>query len=75
MVRRLLLSALAPLGFARKATTDRWALILSIRPSPHPSHLLSVTAALDAFSAVSHLKTKGISRALLSFDHTSYLLW
>lgn len=49
--------------------------ILSACPSLNPSYLFFVTAALSPFSALSHFKTKGISRAVLSFDHTFYLLW
>lgn len=41
-----------PLGFTRKASTDRRVLILSIQPSLDLSHLLSVTAARDAFSTI-----------------------
>ena len=65
MFWRLFLQARRPLGFAR-ATTDRRVLALSIWPPLDPS-LLSVAAALGAFSTVSHLKTKGISRALAFF--------
>lgn len=66
-----------PWGSPGKLPQILRVLILSIQPSLDPfTPVLGYSCSGGILYNMSHLKTKkGISRALLPFDHTSYLLW